>query len=91
MQTSGVLMIGTVRIDPNQPVLSIVKVPPEGHRVEACSIGSGGRSWIVRLMPLIDSRSGPWITGTMRPFSTAIAIPTLMRRLRADRHPCNER
>ena len=62
-------MIGTVRIDPNQPVLSTVKVPP--WRSSSRSLfdrARAARSWMARLMPLIESWSASWMTGTIRPF-----------------------
>ena len=80
--TSGTLMIGIVRFDPNQPVLSMVNVlPPKSSRRSLPARARAATSAMARFRPLIESWSTSRTTGTSSPSSTATATPMLMRRL----------
>ena len=80
--TSGALMIGIVRFEPSQPVLSIVNVPPpKSSRRSLLARARAATSAIAWLMPWIESWSASRMTGTIRPSSTATATPMLNRRL----------
>ena len=82
MATSGTLMIGIVMFEPNQPVLSSVKVPPwRSSRRSLLARARAATSAIARLRPAIESWSTSLTTGTMSPSGTATATPRLMRRL----------
>ncbi len=74
-------MIGVPKSEPKTPGLVTVKVPPwisSGFRrfVRARS----ARSWDARASPRIDFSSAFLMTGTIRPQSSATAIPRWMSR-----------
>ena len=88
MATSGTLMIGIVRLLPNQPVLSTVNVPPPKSSTRSFfARARAATSAMARLMPLIDIWSTSRMTGTISPSSTATATPTLIRRFAT--RPCS--
>ena len=66
--TSGTLMIGIVRFEPNQPVLSIVKVAAaEVIELELAGPRPAATSAIARLRPLIESWSASRIDRDEQP------------------------
>ena len=78
----GVLTIDWLATEPNQPVLLTVIVPScRSFSCRRLLRALEDTSWTARFSPLIESWSASWMTGTIRPFSTAMAMPTLMRRL----------
>ena len=76
--TSGELMIGIVRFEPSQPVLSIVKLPPPKSSTRSLfRRARPATSEMAWLRPWIESWSASRITGTISPSSTATATPML--------------
>ena len=70
-------MMGIVRLEPSQPVLSIVNVPPpKSSSRSLLARARAATSAMARLRPAIDSPSTSRMTGTIRPSSTATATPT---------------
>ncbi len=78
MATCGWLMIGVPNRLPKTPGFVIVKVPPcTSSTLSFLARARSARSAVARARPSTFFSSALWITGTIRPQSSATAMPRL--------------
>jgi hypothetical protein len=79
MPTCGWLMIGVPNSEPNTPGFVTVKVPPwTSSTLQLLVRARSARSFTARARPSTFFSSALRMTGTIRPQSSATAIPRLM-------------